>query len=199
MEFNVFLELIKSNRSVRRFDASRQVPRETLRELVGVVRYCASGRNLQPLKYRIVCEKSECDKVFSTLKWAGYLPEWDGPRPDERPVAYLVQCLDTSLTDNCMCDDGLQIEALTLATRTLGLASCVIKAFNEPRLVEELQLRPEFKPIYVIALGYGVEHVEIVNMDEDTPDGMKYYRLADGTHCVPKRPVSSLLIDGSGE
>jgi hypothetical protein len=43
----------------------------------------------------------------------------------------------------------------------------------------------------VLALGVPVEHVEL----EDSIDGdIHYYRLADGTHRVPKLSLDTLII-----
>lgn len=188
------LELLKRNRSIRRFDASRKIGRNELKRLVALVRFCASGRNIQPLKYRIVESEEECRKVFPHLKWAGYYTDWDGPAPDERPVAYLVQCLDTDLTKDCLCDDGLQLEAITLGATEKGIGGCIIKAFNPAGLTEALQLEGKYKPLYVLALGYPAENVKIVEMDENAPEGYKYYRDNEDAQCVPKRPESSLII-----
>ena len=43
--------LVKNNRSYRRFDEKFTITRETLVELIGLARFAASGRNAQPLKY----------------------------------------------------------------------------------------------------------------------------------------------------
>ena len=80
--FNKLSELLLLNRSYRRFDASKEISEETLKQLVNLTRYCASGRNAQPLKYRIVTDKDECDSIFQTVWWDGYLEDWDGPIPE---------------------------------------------------------------------------------------------------------------------
>ena len=180
-------ELLERNRSVRRFDGARRIGYDTLKGLAELVRYCASGRNIQPLKYRIVCTPEECAEVYPHLKWAGYYADWDGPEPSERPVAYLVQCLDTSIARDCLCDDGLQLEAITLAATEKGIGGCIIKAFNPKRIAEALALPEAMEARYVLALGYPAERVEIVELDENAPEGYKYFRREDGTHCVPKR------------
>ena len=184
-------ELLERNRSVRRFQGDRRIGEDELKGLVELARFCASGRNIQPLKDRIVCSPEECAAVFPHLKWAGYYSAWDGPEPSERPVAYLVQCLDTEIAMDCLCDDGLQLEAITLGATERGIGGCIIKAFNPAGVAEALGLPEGMKPRYVLALGYPAEEVRLVPMDEDAPEGYKYYRDGD-VQCVPKR--RSLLI-----
>lgn len=192
MDFNSFYELLKGDRSVRRFDASREITPDTLRQLVELTRYCASGRNAQPLRYRIVHDEAERDAVFTHLAWAGYYQDWAGPSEGERPTAYLIQCLDTTLGKDCLCDDGLHLQAITLGARTLGISGCIIKAFNAKGVADALAIVGRYAPRYVLALGYPKENVRIVDMAAD--GDFKYYRDADDTQCVPKRPLSALLI-----
>lgn len=193
-DFESFSELLAADRSVRRFDNSRKIGDETLTRLVGLTRYCASGRNMQPLRYRLVTDPAECAAVYPLLAWAGYLPEWDGPEENERPVAYLVQCLDTQYGETCLCDDGLQLQAITLGARTLGIGACIIKAFNAPRLKSTLNLAEGLEPRYVLALGYPVEEVVIESTDGSADADIRYYRTPDGVHHVRKRPLSELIV-----
>ena len=188
--FEMLSRLLKSDRSVRRFKEDETVTAYTLSTLVNLTRYCGSGRNLQPLRYRLVTDTAEKEAIFPKLAWAGYLTDWDGPEPGERPAAYLVQCLDTSLSQNCLCDDGLQLQAITLGATAMGLGCCIIKAFNAPCVAEALALAPHLQPRYVLALGYPAEKVEI----EDMTDDYKYYRTADGIHHVPKRTLDELIV-----
>lgn len=191
-DFELLKDLLIKNRSIRRFDSSKIISESTLRSLVELTRFCASGRNLQPLRYRLVTNPIECAALFPALAWAGYYKDWDGPEENERPVAYLVQCIDTELAQDCLCDDGLQLEAITLGATALGISGCIIKAFNVSALIESLAIPPRFKPRYVLALGYPSEKAEIVNLK---PDGdIKYYRNESDTQCVPKRSIDTLLI-----
>ncbi|MCM1520472.1 MAG: nitroreductase family protein [Lachnoclostridium sp.] len=191
-KFESLRNLLIANRSVRRFDNSRRISCSTVEELVELTRYCASGRNLQPLRYRIVTDSAECEALFPLLAWAGYYTDWDGPAEMERPVAYLVQCLDTELTKNCLCDDGLQLEAITLGATARGIAGCIIKSFNKAGLQSALNLAERYEPRYVLALGYPAEKVKIVELGTD--GDYKYYRDKDSTQCVPKRQLSDLII-----
>lgn len=193
--FEALRQLMIADRTVRRFREDEPVSEDTLRRLVELTRYCPSGRNAQPLRYVLVTDPSIREQVFPLLKWAGYYTDWEGPAPGERPAAYLIQCLDTKYGQNCLCDDGLQLEAITLGMRTLGLGGCIIKAFNQPKISEVLALDDRYVPRYVLALGYPAETVAIEEMPADDDDAdFKYFRTPDGVHHVPKRPLSALIL-----
>ena len=72
-------ELVKKNRSYRRFYQEKKLTKQQLMELVEVARLTPSAANRQPFKYRIVCDDEENEKVFRLLGFAGYLKDWDGP------------------------------------------------------------------------------------------------------------------------
>lgn len=194
MDFESLRQLMMSDRTVRRFQEDRKVSVETLEKLVELTRYCPSGRNAQPLRYFVIISEEIREKVYPLLKWAGYFQDWDGPEKGERPAAYLIQCLDTHYGKDCLCDDGLQLEAITLGMRTLGLGGCIIKSFNTPKLAEILSLDDRYTPRYVLALGYPAEEVKIEDMPLDDDADFKYFRTPDGVHHVPKRPLEQLII-----
>lgn len=190
--FDTLKSLLESDRSIRRFDHSRPVTHSTLRSLVDLTRYCASGRNLQPLRYRMVTDATECEALFQALAWAGYYKDWDGPSPDQRPTAYLIQCLDTQLTADCLCDDGLQLQAITLGAAALGIGACIIKSFNLRVVTETFRLPSHLTPLYVVALGYPAETARIVPLPAD--GDIRYFRSPESEQCVPKRQLDSLII-----
>ena len=194
IDFEMLRGLMIANRSVRRFQENRKVDNATLERLVELTRYCPSGRNIQPLRYVLINDVERKRMIFPHLMWAGYFKDWDGPAEGERPSAYLVQCLDTQYGNDCLCDDGLQLEAITLGMHTLGLAGCIIKAFNGKKIREVLGLDERYVPRYVLALGYPAEEVVIEEMDSAKEDNHKYFRTPDGTHHVPKRPLEELII-----
>ena len=194
IDFESLRRLVVADRTVRRFQEYRRVPAETLESLIELTRYCHSGRNAQPLRYMAVSDPVMCDNVYPALKWAGYYQDWNGPEVGERPVAYLVQCLDTKYGQECLCDDGLQLEVISLGMRTLGLGGCIIKAFNARHIADALGLEERFKPRYVMAIGYPAEEVSLEDMDGNEDADFKYYRTQDGVHHVPKRPLSELII-----
>lgn len=193
--FGMLRELLERDRSYRRFDESESISEDKLKALVELTRFCASGRNIQPLKYKLINSTEDREKIFPLLAWAGYLKDWPGPKEGERPAAYIIQCLDTRITDNCLCDDGLQLQSITLGATAMGLGGCIIKAFNKPKLMETLSLPEWADPRYVFAIGVPVEKVMIEKMDDSNPDPYKYYRDTEEVHHVPKRGISELLIE----
>ena len=191
MTFDELKSLLAADRSYRIFNQSERIPREILEKLVDLTRLCASGRNAQPLRYRLVTSEDECAKVYEWLKWAGYYTDWDGPAEGERPAAYLVQCLDTEVGANCLCDDGLHLQAITLGAAALGYGCCIIKSFNVVEVAAALGIEARYQPRYVLAIG---RPAETVRLEPQVGEEFKYYRTADGVHHVPKRALSELII-----
>lgn len=183
-------DILKKARTYRRFDQSVKLSADLLESWVGLCRYCPSGRNIQALKYAIVTNDETCRQLFPLLAWAGYLKEWNGPEEGERPSAYLVQLLDKNLAENCLCDDGLQLQTLVLAAAEAGYGACIIKSFKNVELRQLLQLPEHLQITYVLALGKPIEEVKIEDMKEGD---IRYWRTPDRVHHVPKRPTSELV------
>jgi len=185
-------DLLRKNRSYRRFYQDVRLTREELVKWIACVRLCPSGCNAQPLRYKIVTDEATCAQVFPALAWAGFLPDWAGPVEGERPAAYLVQLLDTRVMRNSLCDDGIQAQTLLLAAVESGYGGCIIKSFREELLLPVLQLPEYLKILHVIALG---RPKETVVLEEMQGEDYKYWRTADGVHHVPKRGLDSLIVD----
>lgn len=192
MTFDAIKELLIKDRSIRRFHQDKPIHEEKLRALVELTRYCASGRNAQPLKYKIIHTAEDCATIFPTLAWAGYYTDWSGPSQGEQPTAYLIQCLDTSITKNPLCDEGLQLQAITLGAAAMGIGACIIKSFNVQVIREAFDIPEHLDIAYILALGYPSETAKIVNLDSD--GSYKYYRDETDCQCVPKRNLESLIL-----
>jgi nitroreductase len=184
-------ELILKNRSYRRFNESVKITVDQLKSWIGLARLAASGRNMQPLKYILSTEESKNEKIFSTLAWAGYLKDWDGPVKGERPVAYIIQLLDTDISGKFYCDDGIAMQNILLGAVEAGFGGCIFQSINKPKLMELLGIPGRYKILNVIALGKPAEKVVV----EEVKNGdIKYWRDEKGIHHVPKRPLDELII-----
>jgi nitroreductase len=80
-----FQEIVRQRYSCRKFE-DRKLPQATVEELLEMVRYSASARNLQPWKIRVVSDKSTLAELF----------EATGNQVQVRECSHLlVLCADT--------------------------------------------------------------------------------------------------------
>ena len=127
-------DLIKQNRSYRRFDQDHVVDLDTLKSLVNLGRLSASGANLQPLKYILSCNPQQNAKIFSCLAWAAYLKDWKGPQEGERPAAYIVVLGDADISKDAGCDHGIACQSILLGAREKGLGGCMLGSIHREAL-----------------------------------------------------------------
>jgi nitroreductase len=185
-------ELVRKNRSYRRFYQDVPIKLDTLRELVDLGRLSASALNLQPLKYVLSCESKKNALIFPKLGWASYLKGWPGPEEGERPSAYMVILADTEISRAVGCDHGIAAQSILLGATEKGLGGCMIATVNRPELSKALGIEPRYEILLVIALGKPKETVVI---DKVKPDGdTKYWRDSKGVHHVPKRELDDIII-----
>lgn len=186
-------DLIKKNRSYRRFYQDVVVERETLVELVGLARLSASGSNLQPLKYVLSCESEKNASIFQHLAWAGYLKDWAGPEEGERPAAYVIILGDTKITKSFGYDPGIAAQSILLGAAEKGLGGCIIGSIQTEKLGKALDIPSGLEILLVIAIGKPKEKVVI---EEAGLDGdIKYWRDSEGVHHVPKRALGDIIIE----
>ncbi|MDD5093482.1 MAG: nitroreductase family protein [Dehalococcoidia bacterium] len=187
-------DLIKGNRSFRRFDQSYTVSRKTLEELVDLARHSASARNLQPLKYFLSCDPQTNALIFDTLTWAAAL-KWAGPAEGERPSAYIVVLGDTKVATNFGCDHGIASQSIMLGARERGLGGCMLASVNRQKLRSELNIPEQHEILLVLALGKPAETVVI---ESAKPDGdTTYWRDSQDVHHVPKRTLKEIILNSA--
>ncbi len=185
-------DLVLRNRSFRRFNHSKRITPDTLRELVDLARLTPSGRNMQPLKYLLVTSEEACARLYPQLSWAGYLKDWDGPIEDERPAAYIVMLGDTALVPNFGIDPGIAAQTLLLGAVEKGLGGCIFGTIKRDEIRTLFEIPAQFEVLYVIALGEPVEKVVIEDVKVD--GDIKYWRDADQVHHLPKRALADVIV-----
>ena len=185
-------DLVRKNRSYRRFHQEVPVEGETLRELVDLARLSASGANRQPLKFILVSDPATNAQIFPHLTWAGYLKDWGGPAEGERPAAYVVILGDTEITPSFGGDECIAAVSIMLGATERGLGGCIMRSVDHDALRELLDIPARYKILLVLALGKPAEQVLIEAVG---PDGdIRYYRDEQGVHHVPKRALDELIL-----
>jgi nitroreductase len=186
------LEIVKKNRSYRRFYQEDKISRETLTDLVAFARFSASGGNIQPLRFILSNETERNGKIFSCLKWAMFLKDWGGPEEGEKPTAYIVIVRDKNLKSPNNLDTGIMAQTMLLGAVERGLGGCMFGAVNKPLLAELIQINGDkYEIALVVAIGKPKEEIVIddINEGQDT----KYYRVGE-VHHVPKIKLDDLII-----
>jgi len=185
-------ELIRANRSYRRFDQSVPVELAALRELIALGRFSPSAANLQPLKYMLSCDPAKNALIFEDLAWAGYLTDWPGPAENERPTAYIIVLGDTQISETIDCDHGIAAQSILLGAAEKGLGGCMIGSVKRQSLREKLAVPDHLKILLVIAIGKPCETVVLEDVGPNK--SVKYYRDKQGVHHVPKRTLDEIIV-----
>jgi len=186
-------ELIRKNRSYRRFFQDTEITREELLSFIDNARLSPTARNQQALKYIISHDATKNAIIFPSLAWAGYLPDWDGPEEGERPSAYIIMLGDTTITNNYFCDHGIAVQSILLSAVEKGYGGCIIASVKKEKLKRDLNIPAEFEIMLVIALGKPKEEVVLDEMEE--AGDIKYWRDEHRVHHVPKRSLSSIILE----
>jgi nitroreductase len=184
-------DLILKNRSYRRFFQSEEIDTNTLKELIELARFTATAANLQSLKFMLINNSEENEKVFSCLKWAGYLKDWSGPEEGEKPSSYIIVLNDIEIYQNASYDVGLACQSILLGAVEKGFGGCMFGSVNRDSLRELFSISAKYEIHLVIALGKPKEEVVI---DDITNDDIKYWRDENATHHVPKRKLEDLIF-----
>lgn len=185
-------DLIKQNRSYRRFYQEHSVDLATLKSLVNLGRLSASGANFQPLKYILSCDPEQNAKIFSCLAWAAYLKDWKGPEEGERPSAYIIVLGDTEISKDTGCDHGIACQSILLGAREKGLGGCMLGSINREVLRKHLNISKQYNILLVLAIGKPKEEVVIEKVGAD--GSIRYWRDEQGVHHVPKRELEDIIV-----
>jgi nitroreductase len=194
----MFRDLVLRNRSYRRFHEERSVSLADLRDLSGLARICPSGANLQPLRYVLVADREVNARVFPCLSWAGYLADWPGPQPGQRPSAYIVILHDPAVKESGPGHDaGIAAQTILLGAAERGLGGCMIGSINREQLRWELSIDEALEIVLVLAIGEPAERVVLEDLNGD--GDIRYWRDESGLHHVPKRALGKLVAREFGD
>jgi nitroreductase len=193
---NVMREKIARLRSIRRFKEEKKLSREFLTGLIELARLSGSSRNCQPWQYQIVDTPELCAELFPHLAWAGYLPQWKGPEPGQRPSAYIFCLLNSTWQKGpdteAYFDLGSATQNIIIGAMEEGVGVCRIGSFGPGaaglfKMPEHLSLR------LVLALGEVDEEV-VLETARDEED-IRYWHDEAGVHHVPKRALKDVIVD----
>ena len=186
-------DLVYQNRSYRAFDESRPITENDMRALVDLARYVPSGMNKQPLRYRIVSDAAEREKMLANTRYAGALGI-KLPPEGHKPTGFIVIFNDSETNSPDFLsfkDCGIAAQTILLYAAEMGFGGCMLASFKPEILNADLNVPNRYVPLLAIALGTPAETVMLEEADEINAP---YYRDADNVHHVPKRKLEDVLL-----
>jgi nitroreductase len=184
---NFTYEKIRNRRTIRKY-LQKAVPKEILLKCVDAARLSPSGVNFQPLRYVIVNDQEMLKKVFSTLSWAVYLPDYC-PSEEEMPQAYIVLLIDKN-GRTPVHDASIASMSISMVAYDEGLGSCIMASVDSEKLSELLNVPEGLTIELVVALGYPAENPVI---DMVKAGDIKYWLDENGVLHVPKRDLKEVV------
>lgn len=189
MDFN---KLVAEARSCRRFDEASPLSFDQVASLVEAARLVPSTANRQPLRYAVSVSQKQNELIFPQLRWAAMLKEWGGPKPGERPSAYIIIGTDEEVLKNSQVDLGIAAQTMQLGATAMGLGCCMFSSINAKALHEIVKFPDNVKVVLALALGVPTEKrvIEAMGPEQSTA----YWRDAENVHHVPKRSLNEVLL-----
>ena len=146
-----FLKLAEERYSVRKY-SSRPVEKEKIEAILKAATLAPTGCNNQPQRILVVDDPSVLEKIrkCTTCQFGA-------------PVTFVI-CYDK---DACwvnpegngigVTDASIVTAYMQLAAADQGLGTCWVAYFDAAKLVEELKIPSNFKPVAVLPLGYAAD------------------------------------------
>jgi nitroreductase len=96
------------------------------------------------------------------------------------------------ITDNFGVDPGIAAQSILLGANEKGLGGCILGSVSRDELRDFFNIPSQYEILYVLALGYPIEKVQLEEIGED--GNIEYWRDEEQVHHVPKRSPSHLII-----
>ncbi len=161
-------EILESRRSVRSYDETRAVDRETVEAVIAAAQEAPTWKNSQTGRYHVILEKENLEKFKAEC-----LHPYNAKNSAAAPVLIVTTFVknvsgyrrdgsqDTELENEWGAYDlGLQNANLLLKATELGLSTLVMGLRDAGRIREMLEIPEEEIIVSVIALGYGAADPE---------------------------------------
>ena len=185
-----FSEVVTQRRSVRNYDASKEITDDQLKELFEMAKHSPSSYNLQPWEFVIVRNKKNKERIKNCAYGQQHVAEASAviivlgtTNPlkkskliiedrikkglmDEEKQKHFEQSVK-KISENKNSGKIWTIKSTTLcamtimlAAQNMGLSTCPMEGFNANSVKKEFQIPEEYEVVMLITLGYGNEKNE---------------------------------------
>ena len=149
------LSLLKSRRSIRIYQ-DKPIPQDLLLQIVEAGRWAATAANLQPWHFVVVTDPETRKRIGEVARFFFI----KSPHVEKAPVV-MVLGFDTRKGKYGRYDVTLAGGNMMTMATSLGLGTCWIGAFDEPKVKEILEIPKSIEVIGLITLGYPDEKAEV--------------------------------------
>jgi nitroreductase len=149
------LGLLKTRRSVRIYQ-DKPIPQDLLLQILEAGRWAATGANLQPWHFIVVTDPETRKRIGEVARFFFI----KSSHVEKAPVV-LVLGFDTRKGKYGRYDATLAGGNMMTMATSLGLGTCWIGAFDEPRVKAILEIPDNIEVIALITLGYPEEKAEV--------------------------------------
>ena len=156
-------EGILTRRSVRQFDASKEISKQDLEDIIKAAQYAPSAHNKQPWEFLVITDKEVMAEIRKVQPWTSFAKD---------ASAVVLVCGDTEVSFNRNKEDetwnysdidcALAVENLMLAAHARGIGSCFCGAAPMPKVITGLRemfaLPENIRPLSIVVLGYPLDY-----------------------------------------
>lgn len=143
------LEALRTRRSVRRYDPARELPRETLEQLVDCGRLAASARNTQPWEFVVVTDPARRAEIAALAAHGRFIADASAC------IAVFCRDGDYPLEDGCAATQNILV-----AARAFGLGACWVAGARKdhaPAVAALLGVPEGIRLVSLVAVGYPLD------------------------------------------
>lgn len=152
------IEGLKTRRSVRRFDTTKQIPHNDIEKIIAAAMFAPSAHNTQPWHFVVIEDKEKIANLRTVQPWTAFAKD---------ASCVILVCADTEMSFHREKDDEkwsyadidgtLAAYGILLAAHELGYGACFCGAAPMPIVIERLQekfaLPTNIRPVAIIPLG----------------------------------------------
>ncbi|MBS7658822.1 MAG: nitroreductase family protein [Candidatus Bathyarchaeia archaeon] len=145
-----FIELIKSRRSVRKYQ-DKPISDEILRKLLEAAHWAPSAHNSQPWEFIIIKDEEIKRRIAEASFWGKFL--------SKAPVGIAI-VINPTKSNHPVEDGAAATQNLLLAAHALGLGACWIGSYGsiwENKAKEILGIPNNLRLLSIVAIGYPAE------------------------------------------
>lgn len=153
------MEGLLTRRSIRKYDTTRKIDKDTIKEIIKAAQHAPTAHNKQPWEFLVVDDK----EILAHLR---HLQRWTSFAKDADCVIFVCGDMDKSFSRSkegeswsfIDVDCAIATENLMLAAHAKGVGTCYCGAAPMQKVVDDLkeylQLPDNIRPFAIVTMGY---------------------------------------------